>query len=401
MDNAPIVALEIGTTKVRVIVAEPRDDDHLTIIGLGESASRGVRKSEVIDLDNAMSCVRTAISGAEDSSGVNIAAVHMLVSGGHIQSLVNRGAIPLVDGGEITREDVEHVMDTARAISLASERDILHTICQRFYIDDHHSVVNPVGMEGNKLAVDMLILHCVRTRLRNLVRVAKTIPLEVEDVAFSGLCAALAVLTPEEKENGAVVIDLGGGSSNYVAYADSAIAAAGSFGIGGDHLTNDLARGLRLTLAQAENLKEVAGSAVIDRAARAQKIELPAEGSTPARFVRRGDIEMITSARIEEIFRMVKAALDHEELLHHLGAGVVLTGGGAYLREAQALAANVFGLPCELGLPKDVSGLATAAAGPEYASPLGMLRYAQRTVRRDQQQRGGLGTLFGKIFGRA
>ena len=389
MDNAPMVALEIGTTKVRVVVAEPRDDDTLAVIGIGECASSGVRKSEIVHLENAVTCVRSAIHNAEESSNVGIRQAYLLVSGGHIQCKINRGSIPLVDGGAITQEDIEHVSATARAVSLSNEREVLHTISQSFFIDEQHGVMNPLGMEGTKLAVDMLILHGVRNRLRNVIKVAREIPLDVPDVAFSGLCAALAVLSPEEKQNGAVVIDLGGGSTNFVAYAGSTIAAAGSFGVGGDHITNDLARGLRLRLAQAEQLKEDAGSAVIDRAARAKKIEIAAESAgASARFVRLGDVHLISSSRIEEIFQLVKAALDQQDLLHHLGAGVILTGGGAYLREVQTLASSVFGLPCALGRPRDISGLATAASGPEYASPLGLLRYVQRTVRREDGRKG-------------
>jgi cell division protein FtsA len=388
MDSAPIVALEIGTTKVRVLVAEPRDDDTLEVIGIGESASSGVRKSEIVHLDHAVTCVRSAIHIAEETSNVSIRAANLLVSGGHIQCKINRGSIPLVDGGEITAEDIEHVSAAARAVSLSSEREILHTITQNFYIDEQHGVMNPLGMEGTKLAVDMMILHGVRTRLRNVIKVAREIPIEVPDVAFSGLCAGLAVLSAEEKQNGSVVIDLGGGSTNYIAYAGGTIAAAGAFGVGGDHVTNDLARGLRLTLSQAEQLKEDAGSAVIDRAARSQKLEVAADSATAqAKYVRRGDIQLIVNSRMEEIFQLVKAQIDEQDLLHHLGAGVILVGGGAYLRDVQTLASSVFGLPCALGRPRDISGLATETSGPEFAAPLGLLRYVQRTSRREENRK--------------
>lgn len=398
MDSAPIVALEIGTTKVRAIVAEQRDDDNLEVIGMGECASSGVRKSEIVHMGNALTCVRSALHHAEESSNVTIRQAYLLVSGSHIQGKINRGSIPLVDGGEITRDDILHVSDAARAVSLASEREVLHTIAQRYFIDGQHSVLNPLGMEGTKLAVDMLILHGLRNRLRNVINVARNMPLEIPDVAFAGLCAALAVLAPEEKQNGAVVIDLGGGCTNYVAYADGAISAAGSFGVGGDHVTNDLARGLRLTLAQAEYLKEHAASAIVDRAARSQKVEVASDQPGAAsRFVRLGDVHVITNARMEELFGMVRATLVEQDLLHHLGAGVILTGGGSYLREVQALAANVFGLPCVIGRPRDISGM-TSASAPEYASPLGLLRYVQRTVRRGERRRTpwSLARLFGK-----
>lgn len=389
MDRAPIAGLDIGTTKIRAIVAEPREDDHLAVLGVGECASRGIRKSEVVDLDAVLPCVRTALHNAEQASGVDIRQVNLTISGLHLQALVNRGSIPLTGDSEIGSEDVDHVMEVARAVSLAGDREILHSICQHFLIDEQQRVVNPVGMEGAKLAVDMLIVHGVRTRLRNFVKVARSVPVEVADVAFGGLCAALAVLSPEEKDNGAAVIDLGGGCTNFVAYADGTIAAAGCLGVGGDHITNDLAVGLRLSLGQAEELKETVGSAMIDRAARAQKVEIRSENLTSgvSSHVRMGDVHTITSDRIDETLQLVKSALGPADIIPRLGAGIVLTGGGSYLRGVEELASKVFGLPCVAGRPRDVSGLATVTSGPEFAAAIGMLRYAQRTARRRRPTR--------------
>ena len=383
MDLPPVIALELGTTKVRAMAGEARDDDHLMILGLGECPARGIRKSEVIDFDAALSCARDALHMAEENAGVSIKQVHLLVKGGHLRTLVNRGSIPILNrGGEITRDDIEHVMDTARAVNLPGDQEILHSIGQHFYVDDQGGVINPEGMEGAKLAVDMLMIHGSRTRLRNLIKVVRSVPVDVQDVAFSGLCTALAVLGPEEKSQGALVIDLGGGSTDFVAYAGSAIAAAGSIAVGGDHLTNDLARGLQVTLPKAERLKEEFGSAVVDLAHRGDHVDLTAQGSPRSRFVRLGDLQTISSMRLEETLTLVRDELERHDLLHYLGSGVFLTGGGAYLNRATALAERVFNLPCQLGKPRDVSGLAVATNGPEYAAPIGMLRYAVRTSRR-------------------
>jgi cell division protein FtsA len=383
MDSSPIVALEIGTSHVRAVVAQARDDDHLMIIGLGQCASRGVRKGEIFDLENALSCVRMALNDAEENSNVAIRQVFLLVSGGHIQTTVNRGSIPILNGTEITREDVQHVMDTAKAISLPSDREVLHTICQHYYVDDQRGLSNPVGLEGSKLAVDMLILHGLRNRLKNTVRVARSVPVDVQDVAFSGLCAGLAVLSPEEKENGVLVLDLGGGTTDYLAYAGGTIALAGSLAVGGDHLTNDVARGLRIGQQQAERVKEEHGNAMVDVSSRMQKVELPAEAGTVRRFVKIGDVHLITSMRIEEILDMVKAQIEKTDLIHHLGAGVVLTGGGSKLRRMGDLCEKVFGLPCRVGIPREVSGISTVTEGPEFAAAIGMLRYAVRTAQHE------------------
>lgn len=378
MDNEPIVAMEMGTTTVRVAVGVPGENG-IEVIGMGEAASSGVRKSEIVHMENAVTCARSALRAAEEAADVTIGSVYMAISGGHIQCRIHRGTLPLLDDHEVTRADMENLDNAAGAVSLSGEREIVHTIPQTYYIDDHHGVINPLGMMGSRLSVDMMVLHGVRGRMRNVVKVARDIPLDVPDLAFAGLCAALAVLSPEEKQNGALVIDLGGGTTNYMTYAGGVIAAAGAFGVGGDHVTNDLARGLRLTLSQAEQLKESYGSALIDRAGRASKLDVPPDSvGAQTRQVRKGDVQLITSARIEEIFQLVKSALDQQGLLHHLGAGVILTGCGARLDSAATLASSVFGLPCRIGRPRDFTGVLNLTAGPEHATILGLLRYAAK-----------------------
>lgn len=392
-----VVALELGTTKTRALVGEAREDNHLMILGLGECPSRGIRKSEIIDFESALECAREALAQAEANAEVGIKQVCLLASGANIRSLVNRGSIPLVDGGEITREDIEHVMETARTVNLQGDFEILHSICQHFEVDNQKGVVNPEGLEGSKLAVDMLILHASRTWLRNLVKVAKSAGVDVQDVAASSLCSALAVLSHEDKTQGAAVIDLGGGSTNFVAYAGQAIAAAGSFAVGGDHITNDLARGLKVTLAQAERLKEEYGSATIDLPNRGQHVELTREATGRGRYVRLGDLQTITHARIDETLRLVRNELERNDILPYLGRGIILTGGGAYLKNVVELAEKVFNLPCQLGRPRDISGLAIATEGPEYAGTIGLLRYALRTGR--QARRSWLKELLENLWG--
>jgi cell division protein FtsA len=376
MNLPPIVALEIGTTNVRAVIGESRDDGHLMITGLGECPSRGVRKGEIVDFDNALACVRTALQLAEENGRVIINQVHLVVSGGQIRSLVNRGSVPILNARrEITAEEIEHVMATARAVNLPTDRQVLHTICQSFHVDDQERLIDPEGMEGSKLAVDMLIVHGVLSRLRNIVKVVRSVRVDVEDVAFSGLCSALAVLGPEDKESGVVVVDLGGGTTNYVVYAHGAIAMAGAFAVGGDHITNDIARGLRVPTADAEKLKEQHGSTVMEMASRSQKVPFPDDAVGSDRFIRLSDLQTVVHLRAEETLALVKAELVDQQLLHSLGAGVVLTGGGAHLKGMVRLAERVFGLPCRVGLPRGVAGLAAVTEGPEYAAAVGMVRY--------------------------
>ncbi len=385
---------------MRALIGETLEDGHIMVTGIGECKSRGVRKGEIVNFDNALACVTNVLEMAEEQARVVINQVHLILSGGHIQCLVNRGNVPVMSAdGEITSDDVEQVMEMARAVSLPPDRAVLHTICQHFYVDDQEGVLNPEGISGSKLALDMLILHGIRNRVRNSVRVLKSAHAEVQDVAFGGLTAGLAVLTAEQKESGVIVMDLGGGTTDYLVYAGKSIACAGSLAVGGDHITNDIAIGLRIPMAQAEQLKLEAGHAMVDPVLDGQSVSLPPEGGFPGTAVRVSDLQTIISARVDEILNMVKAEVAKYEILPMIGAGVILTGGGAHLRGAQELSAEVFEMPCSIGRPRNVSGLAVVTEGPEYAAPLGMVRYGFKTGTRDQRS-GVLGRFMRNVFGR-
>lgn len=399
MGIPPIVALEIGTSKTVALVGEVREGNHILITGIGRHPSKGVRKGEINDLENAVICVKSALEGAEESSQVAIRQLHLVVSGGHIDSYVNRGSVPVFDNeGEITDDDVEQVMAVAKAVNLPPEREILHTICQHFWVDDEQKVIRPEGMEGAKLSLDILVMHGVRNRLHNTIRVVKSIPMDVEDVAFSGLCSALAVLTPEQKKSGAIVIDLGAGTTDYLAYAGNVVAAAGSIGVGADHVTNDIAQAFNIPIAQAEKLKRENGCVSVDSMSSAQRVSLPAEVGFPGRNVHLKSLNTVINLRIEETLQMVKKRIT-SDILMQAGAGVILVGGGAHLKGVIELTEKIFSLPCSVGKPKNVSGLATATEGLEFASCVGMVQYAVRSMNRRKTD-GGIKGLLRGIFGR-
>jgi cell division protein FtsA len=390
MATPPVVALEIGTTKTLALVGELREHGNVLITGIGRSPSSGVRKGEIVDMQNAVVDVRSALQEAEERSRVAIRRIHLAVSGGHIGTVINRGSVP-VPGKVITAEDVEDVRAVAGAVNLPSDREPLHTICQSFCVDAQENVLKPEGMEGVRLSVDVLIVHGVRNTLRNVARVVRELRMEVQDAAFSGICSALAVLTPEQKKAGVIAIDMGGGTTEYVVYAGTVLAAAGALGVGGDHVTNDIALAFSLPQVQAERLKRESGSAVVDTAAASKRISLPAEVGFPGRTVPLRSLQMVIGARTEETFGKIRERLDERRLLQQVAAGVVLSGGGAHLRGACQVAEKVFGVPCIVGRPRGVSGLATATEGPEYATAVGMVQYAFRT----QAARRHGGGLFG------
>lgn len=394
----PIVALEVGTGMVRAVVGESTDDGHLMITGFGEVPSAGVRKGEIVDFEPVLECVRKALQMAEENSNVVIHQVHLVVTGGHITSMVNTGDAPVMNPRrEITQEEIEHVRTIARAVTLPPDRQVLHTITQRFRVDDHGGVVDPEGLEGSKLSVDMLIVHGVLSRLRNVVKVVRSADVEVEDVAFAGLCSALAVLMPEEKEAGVAVLDIGAGTTDYAVYAENAIGMAGALPLGGDHITNDLACGLHISTADAEKLKCAQGNAIADLSLRSRKVALMSQTGGREQTVRLADVHTIIQARIEEILELVKKRVEEAKLLHHLGGGVVLTGGTALLPGMPKLVERIWRLPCRVGTPRGVGGLAMVTERPQYAATIGMIRYAYRASAQSER---GLGWLMRKFWRR-
>ncbi|PYK67856.1 MAG: cell division protein FtsA [Verrucomicrobia bacterium] len=254
--NDLMVGLEIGTSKICVVVGETRLDGTTKILGVGQAPSRGVRKGEIVDFETAMKCVLEALSDAETKSDVMIKGVYVGVTGAHIQSFNNRGCVILPDDhDEIDEQDIEDVKINAREVSIPAQNAFLHSIIQHYHVDGQNGVLNPIGMLGHKLEADFHIIQGVRTRIQNTIRCVKELPLEVEDVVFNPLASAQVVLGQQQKNMGALVIDMGGGITDYIRYVDGAVQQSGTLGIGGDHITNYISMRLRIPMARAEKLK--------------------------------------------------------------------------------------------------------------------------------------------------
>ncbi len=396
MRPEPIVALEIGTGKIVALVGEVGADGFVMITGMGVHESKGVRKGEIVDLDTAAACVRAAIQDAEESAKVDIGEVHLAVSGGHIRGVINTGRVRVLSSDRIiSDDDIDSVTEVAKSMSIPEDREILHTVPQHYCINDQQYVTNPAGMEGGTLTLNMLILHGVVSRIRNTVRAVRSLPLGVADVVFGGLCSGLAILTPEQKESGVVVIDMGAGTTDYVVYADSVVAASGSIAVGGDHVANDIALAFNIHVQRAETLKKEHGSAMLDESRSAESISLPAEVGFPASTIKIGALDAVINARMDELLDIVKKQLS-DKILGHVGAGVVLTGGLSALNGVTDLASTVFGLPCAIGKPRNVSGLASAIDGPECATCVGLIQHAHMTA---GQEEAGLGGWLKNMFG--
>lgn len=381
--------LEIGTTTVRVMVGELRDDGVVSVIGIGETQSRGIRKGEIFNRDDVIASVRKAIKAAEENHRKRIHSVMLVTSGGQSESKKSTGIHKLVDPNdnqlsEVTEEDVAEVIEIARKIALTENRIKLHTLQQYFQVDDTMNVTHPIGMASEELRVDMLTIHGKRSAVDNFHKIVDDAPIECSDAVFSGLCSALAVITDEQKKAGVLVIDIGGGTTDFTLYHDGFIQTAGSFAVGGDHVTNDLSVGLQIPSGQAELIKVNEGSALTNLMERDHNISIPAASQGfGGKMVRAITLNTIINARMDEIFTLVKSQIDRQCPNVPLSAGVLLTGGGAFLNGARDLGQKVFNVPCMHGKPYDVHGLPAAKDGPLYACHVGAIRYAaslQRTV---------------------
>jgi cell division protein FtsA len=378
-----IVGLEIGTSKVCAVVGEMNDEGALNIVGLGQARSRGVRKGEIVDARAVEEDVRHAIVEAEQMADVEIRSVYLGVTGGHIRGFNNRGVHPVVSADrEISEEDVQDVVKNAKAINLPADNNVLHAIRQHFLVDGHDGVTDPVGMLGARLEVDVHVVHGHLNRLQNAIRVVKGMQLEVDEVVFNGLASSLAVLSVEQKELGALVIDIGGGTTDYVVYSGGVIKHTGVLAVGGDHVSNDLAFGLKVPLGRAEQLKIENGAALLDDEVKGRTMNIKSELGLPLNTINLEHLRRIMVLRLEELFQLIAQDLEQAGLVEYLRAGVFLCGGGARIPGLAQLAAQTLELPVSLGKTTAVSGLKSTLDQLEFATPIGLVKFGSFKFRK-------------------
>ena len=369
--------LEIGTTKVCVVVAEARHDNTLKILGVGNAPSRGIRKGEIVDFETAKRCVHDAIADAEERSDVEISEVYLGISGGHIRSFNNRGVVVLEEGREeIDEQDLEDVRTNAREVSLPMEDCVLHTIIQHYYVDGQDGVLNPLGLFGKKLEADFHIVYGIRTRIQNAIRCVKELELETADVVISSFATAQAVLDKNDKQLGALVIDIGGGTTDFVVYVEGAVKQSGVIAVGGDHITNDLSIGLKIPSARAEKLKMEEGDVTLGNAFPGETIVLRGETGFAGREIERETLNQIIHSRVREILEIVERQVEADQNLNYLGAGVFITGGSSPLRGIEHLASEIFSMPARVTAPLPLAGVTSAFEHPQFSAAIGLVRYA-------------------------
>ncbi len=393
-------AIEIGTTRTVLAIGETGDDDRLKVTAHAEIPSTGVRKSQILDINQATTSIRSVLheiekKQAESGSSITLGNAFLVVSGQHIKADHFQGMAP-IEGAKVGNDELDAVFQSSRTMQIPKDREFLDIVDQDYEVDALGGITTPRGMSGRILKLNTLQIHADHNRINDARTAAEAAKLEIRDPLFAATCAAEAVLEDHEKRNGVLVLDIGGGSTGYAAYSDGHLAATGVIGVGGDHLTNDIAHAFQTTNAQAEQLKTLEASAIIGSAsADQQRVKIP--GSSPlmeARTISRRALDTVVNARARELFTIIRETLEDLDLLNRLHAGVVLTGGGAAMRDLDALVSRELGMSARTGKPIHVDGLDNEKFPAAFAAISGALLFASRNY----EEKSVLDTLLGRFF---
>lgn len=377
MKDYTLAAIDVGSSKVCTLVAEATQDNGLRILGVGVTPSRGVKKGMVDNIQEATEAIDASVDRAEKSSGAHIAAAHISIGGAHATSMNNRG-VSTIPGQTrpITEDDIDRALEGARNLSLPSNREILHSIARFFVVDGQEQVTDPVGMYGQRLDLDCHIVTGSVTAIQNLTQCVEGAGVQVETIVFSPLAAAEAVLEDEEKEQGVIVADIGGGTTDVAVFVDGSVFHSSILQVGGYHLTHDLVAGLRAPYSASEDIKLHFGSCLPSSVDPGENVQIEAFGGQKTREFPRRRIAEILQARVEEILEMIYVDVRRAGFDDKVAAGLVLTGGTANLPGIVELAEIVLRIPVRLGMPRNVQGLSETLNNPAYATSVGLLQWA-------------------------
>ncbi len=367
-----LAGLDVGTSKVCALVAESGGAGELALLGYGVAPCSGLRKGVVVNIEATVDAIRSAVAEAERTSGAKIGSAAVGVAGAHIRGLNSHGIVA-VRGGEVGPRDVERVIDAARAVAIPLDRQVLHILPQQFAVDDQEGVRDPLGMAGVRLETRIHIVTAAQSYGQNLTKCCERAGLTPSDLVFEPLASAAAALFPEERELGVALIDIGGGTTGLVVFHGGAVMHTAVLPLGGNHLTNDVAAGLRTPAAEAERLKISHGVATSLIVGRDETIQVPGVGGREPRVLARRILAEIIEPRMEEIFVMVRRELARSGVAESLASGVVLVGGTSLLEGTQELAERVFNLPVRRGLPANPKGVPEELMKPMYTVAAGLL----------------------------
>lgn len=389
-----IVGLDIGTTKICAVVGE-LSDGLVNVIGIGTSPSKGLRKGVVVNIESTVQSIKKAIEEAELMSGCHITSVYAGIAGGHIKGINSHGVIA-VKNKEITQSDVKRVIDAASAIAIPMDREVIHIIPQEFIVDDQDGIKDPVGMSGVRLEGRVHIVTGAITSAQNIIKCANKAGLDVNDIVLEQLGSSEAVLTPEEKELGVAIIDIGGGTTDLVIFSKGSIKHTAVFSLAGNHVTSDISVGLRTPIEEAEKIKIRYGCALTSMVRKDETIEVPSVGGRKPRILSRQTLSEIIEPRMEEILSLVHDEVVRTGYKNMITSGLILTGGGAILEGVPELAEQIFNLPVRRGIPIGIGGLIDLVSSPLYATGVGLVLYGSKN-RAQSRFKVGESNIFSKV----
>lgn len=392
-----IAGVDIGTSKVTVLLGEIYEQGKLNLIGLGQSSSKGMLKGEIVDYHAASDCVHAAILSAEHQAGVSIDGVYLSLSGGHIEGFPSEASVNVTaPDGRVQQEDIDQVCKLAQGRELPENRTVIHHL-RRPYKLDGRLIKSPVGLEGERLEVSYWTMHGDSRKISDAIHTINGFNLHVDDIVLAGLATSAVVVTPDQKKNGVLVLDIGRGTTDYALFTDGRCVKAGCLPIGGDHISNDLSIGLRMRLKQAESLKLRYGSAKLEHRDKTEKVWLNNDFEIGDRKIPLWSIEKVIEMRVTEIFEVVRKKLGAQFSPEKISSGVVLAGGTSSLANIEECAENVFGIQAQLG---DNSMMASGELkDSQFSTALGLLNYGLQYRSENSYRSHRKGNVFNRLVG--
>ena len=380
--NEMLVGLDIGTSKVVVIVAEAKSDSSVEILGLGTHPSRGLKNGVVVDIESTTNAIKKSILEAESMAGCHISSCYVGISGSHIRGLNSEGVVPIKDG-DVKYGDVDRVIETAQAMAIPADQKLLHVLPRDYIIDKQDGIKEPLGMAGSRLEAKVHLVTCSNNASQNIHKCVSRCGLEVEAFVLEQLASSYSVLSKDERELGVCLIDIGGGTTDIAVFMDGSISFTDVIPIAGDHVTNDIAEALRTPATQAEDIKQKYGCAVSSLTSPDELMMVPGVGGRPERELSRQALADVLERRYVEIFSMVQQKLNLSGFESLIPAGIVLTGGASKVEGSTELAEEVFHAPVRLGCPQSVEGLEEIINNPIYSTSVGLLLYGKKKLQED------------------
>ena len=372
-----IVGLDIGTTKICAIIADRGVDGQMEIIGIGKYPSKGLRKGMVVNIESTVESIRNAVKEAELMAGIEIDSVYAGIAGAHIKGINSQGIVA-VKSKEVSRVDIDRVIDAAKAVAVPMDRRVLHVLPQEFTIDGQDGIREPLGLSGIRLEGAVHIVTGASSAATNIVKCVNLAGLEVKTIVLEPLASGEATLTPDEKELGVALVDIGGGTTDIAVFRQGSIRHTAVLDVGGSHITNDIAIGLRTPPLEAEKLKRDYGVAYSALVREDGEIQVPSVGGRDSRMLSRKVLSEIIEPRVEEIYRLVDQELIRSGCKDLLASGIVITGGSTIMEGMTELAEEIFELPVHRGIPIGIKGLADIVRSPIYATAVGLVLYGSK-----------------------